>query len=370
MKKVLFLIPTLMHGGAEKVLVNLVNNINKNEFEITVQTLFDEGINKKNLNKEITYKSNFKYIIRGYTYIFKMISPKILYKWLIKDKYDIIISYLEGQTARIVSGCTDRETKLISWIHSEQRTIEFASRAFKSTKEAERSYKKFHKIICVSKNVKKDFEKIFNVKENVEVLYNTNESEDIKQKSKDKVEDIVINKDVFNICSVGKITEEKGYLKLARIHKKLIDNGINNNIYIFGIGEQKEIIERYITENKLDKSFIFMGYKDNPYKYVKNCDLYVCSSEREGFSTAVTEALIIGTPVVTTLCSGMEELLGENDEYGIITKNTEESLYQGIYKILKTDGLLTFYKKKAIERGKVFDTKSTVYKVENMLREI
>lgn len=66
-----------------------------------------------------------------------------------------------------------------------------------------------------------------------------------------------------------------------------------------------------MAENNLTDTFTFLGYRDNPYKYVKKADLYVCSSRREGFSTAVTEALIVGTPVVSTNCSGAYELLGK-----------------------------------------------------------
>lgn len=87
-----------------------------------------------------------------------------------------------------------------------------------------------------------------------------------------------------------------------------------------------------MIENNLTDTFTFLGYRDNPYKYVKKADLYVCSSRREGFSTAVTEALIVGTPVVSTNCSGAYELLGKNNEYGIVTENNEDALYEGIKK--------------------------------------
>ena len=100
---------------------------------------------------------------------------------------------------------------------------------------------------------------------------------------------------------------------------------------------------------------------------MKNCDLYVCSSRSEGFSTSVTESLIVGTPVVTTLCSGMKEMLGENNEYGIVTENDEDALYEGIKKMLTTEGLLEYYSEKALERGKKFSTEKTVKAVENML---
>ena len=96
MKKILFLIPNLGHGGAEKVLVNLVNYMDKTKFEITVMSLYDEGVNKKFLSKKIRYMSCFKKSFKGVSQILKLCSPTFLYSWLIKDKYDIVVSYLEG----------------------------------------------------------------------------------------------------------------------------------------------------------------------------------------------------------------------------------------------------------------------------------
>ncbi len=107
-----------MHGGAEKVLVNLVNNLDKNKYDITLQTIFDVGVNKQYINKDIKYKYVFKKLFRGSSTIFKLFSPKFLYKHLIKDEYDIVVSYLEGPTARIISGCP-YESKKVSWIHIE-----------------------------------------------------------------------------------------------------------------------------------------------------------------------------------------------------------------------------------------------------------
>lgn len=127
MKKILFLIHDLAGGGAEKVLVNLVNNMDRNKFDITVQTLFAGGVNEQFLKKDINYRYCFKKTFRGNSQILKLFSPKSLYKKFIKEHYDIIVSYLEGPTARIVSGCTDEETKLVSWIHVEQHTKEKAS---------------------------------------------------------------------------------------------------------------------------------------------------------------------------------------------------------------------------------------------------
>ncbi len=370
MTKVLFLIPNLAHGGAEKVLVNLANNMDKTKFDVTVQTLFDVGVNRQYLNSDVKYIGGFKRMPRGNTYVMKLFSPEKLYKHFIRDNYDIIVSYLEGPTARIVSGCTNPNTKLVSWIHIEQHTKGLASKSFRSCKEALDCYSKFDRTVCVSDTVKDDFESIFDTKKPVEVLYNTNESEKIKKLSDEKADDVNFSKDIINIISVAKIVPSKGYDRLMKIHKKLIEKNIKNHIYILGIGEEKEKYEKYLAENNLTDTFTFLGYRDNPYKYVKKADLYVCSSRREGFSTAVTEALIVGTPVVSTNCSGAYELLGKNDEYGIVTENDEDALYEGIKKMLTTPNLLETYAAKAKERGKAFSTEKTVKAVEEMLLSI
>ena len=74
---------------------------------------------------------------------------------------------------------------------------------------------------------------------------------------------------------------------------------------MFGIGEEEGSLKKAAQNLGVENTFHMVGYRINPYKYVKNCDLYVCSSHSEGFSTSVTESLIVGTPVVATLCSGM-----------------------------------------------------------------
>ena len=70
-------------------------------------------------------------------------------------------------------------------------------------------------------------------------------------------------------------------------------------------------------------------------KYMKRCDLFVCASHAEGFSTAATEALIVGLPVCTVEVSGMREMLGAHNEFGVITNNDEEALYKGIKELIE-----------------------------------
>lgn len=125
-------------------------------------------------------------------------------------------------------------------------------------------------------------------------------------------------------------------------------------------------LEEFVRNNNMEDSVIFLGYKINPYKYVAKCNLFVCASFAEGFSTAATEALIVGTPVCTVEVSGMREMLG-NNEYGLITENNEEDLYEGIKKLLEKPELLEDYRERAKKRGMFFSTEKTVKAVEEML---
>ena len=106
-----------------------------------------------------------------------------------------------------------------------------------------------------------------------------------------------------------------------------------------------------------------LGFHSNPYAFIKNADVLVCSSDYEGFSTFITEGLILGRPIVTTDVSGMRELLGEN-EYGLITANDDDAFYEGVKRMLTEPGLLEHYAKRADARGKDFRRERLVRETE------
>lgn len=369
-KKILFMIHDLGQGGAEKVLVNLVNNMDQEKFDITVMALFGGGVNEQFLRKGINYKTVFSKTFPGNSHLMKIYTPEKLHNFFIKEKYDIEVAYLEGPSARTISGCPYKDTKLVSWIHREQHTKECAAGAFRSYKESVFCYKKFDKMVCVSEDVKEDFLKLYPDIEDAVVLYNTNETDMILKMKDEDVEEGVFLDNEIRLCGVGKILPSKGFDKLARIHKRLRDEGYSVHTYVLGKGTEKEKIQKYLSDNQVEDSFTFLGYQTNPYKYVAKCDLFVCTSVAEGFSTAATEALIVGTPIVTTPVAGMRELIGEKNLCGIVAEQSEESVYENIKKLLDCPNMLEEYRKNAVVRGKDFSTEATVAAVEKMLQEL
>ena len=368
-KKILFVIHDLHHGGAEKVLVNLVNHMDQERFDISILALFGGGVNEQFLSPEVRLLHGHSHSIPGNSKIMKLFSPKQLFRHYIKEKYDIIVSYLEGPSARIVSGCPDDGTKLVSWIHCTIKSSKEAAIGFRSFKEARQCYQKFDCHVFVSNGVKNAFSKQISVATPC-VLYNTMDSEEIKAQAQKSIKGQAFPKDTYKLVAVGKLEPVKGFDRLLHIHKRLLlEDHLPVHLYLLGEGSERKSLEEWTAENNLQDSVIFLGYQTNPYKYIAACDLFVCSSYAEGFSTAATEALIIGTPVITTRVSGMEEMLGEN-EYGIIAENSEEGLYCAIKQMLTSPELLQKYKAAAQKRGEIFSTEKTVLAVEEMFRKI
>lgn len=367
MKKILFLIHDLGQGGAEKVLVNLVNNMDPTKFDISVAALFGGGVNEQFLKPHIHFRAIWPKAVPGNSHLMKLLSPKQLHRLCVKEHYDIEVSYLEGPSARIISACENPETKLVCWTHSTPKTTAEAARSFRSAKEAAGCYGKFQKIICVSQWMKHSFEHCFPGVSQVEILYNTVESHQIREQAADAVEGDIFREGYFHLIGVGSMKPVKGFERLIRIHDRLCREGYPLRTILLGQGPDLGKLQQQARDCGRADSVVFPGYQTNPYKYVAGCDLFVCASFAEGFSTAATEALIVGTPVCTVEVSGMKEMLGENNEWGIVTENSEEALYFGIKDLLDHPEKLAYYKERAAERGKRFSAEETVRAVEEML---
>ena len=137
-------------------------------------------------------------------------------------------------------------------------------------------------------------------------------------------------------------------------------------LWIIGVGAEEESLREYILKNNLSNVKL-LGYKSNPYKYIKASDLFVCSSRAEGFSTVVSEAIVLEKPIIATKCSGMKELLGENEEYGIVCENSTNALYASIKKILEEKNEYDLLKEKIKERKEIFDIDKSIKRIEQLL---
>lgn len=195
-------------------------------------------------------------------------------------------------------------------------------------------------------------------------LYNPLDELSIKTRSLEKIDDLTISSK-FKIVTVGRLVAPKGYDRLLKVHKQLIDEEFNYELWIIGEGSRRKELEKYISDNNLNESVRLLGFKENPYKYIKECDLFVCSSRVEGFSLAIAEAFILGLPVISTDCSGPNELL-DFGTYGLLTENNDMALYEGLKQLLSDKKKLDYYKKQALERGSQFNLKKSIEEIQEV----
>lgn len=379
MEKVLFLIESLSGGGAEKVLSFLLKHIDKTKFDVTLCCVVDTGKYVEEVKPYVRYMpilpnptglkglKALLYKIK-YAFVYRWLPLRLAYSWFVPKGADVEIAFVEGFATKLLSCSSNKKAKKIAWLHTDFSNHHWTlGSVFHSTDEEKRCYERYNQVIAVSDTANKAFKSIFpSITVPVTTIYNPINNVDILRQSSEPIGEERKDIGVLRIVSVGRLTAVKAFDRLSRIVSKLKQQGYKVELWLLGEGEKRKELENIIIEENISDLVILWGFQSNPYKYMAQCDLFVCSSIGEGYSTAVTEALILGLPVVTTDCSGMAELL-KDGECGIITENSEEALFEGIKRMLDNPDKLSYYKEKAIERGKEFCVSHLMKPIENLL---
>lgn len=369
MIKLLFFIEGLSGGGAEKVLRNLVNNMDQTKFDITVQTI-DECDPGKYLADGIHYKSINHYKTKLgkkiFSYWFRLCAElKLAYRFFVRDDYDIEVAYLETSPTKIIAQSTNKKAVKIAWVHCDLSKKEGMDASADKGRE---QYKKFNKVVCVSEDVKDGFYKIYGDNFDTVVLHNVIDENEIFLKAVQSI-NFIKNTDEKQLLAVGRLTQQKNFAHLIDTCGKLMAKEYKFHLNILGEGPERKNLEKQIENLGLQKIVTLQGFISNPYPWIKQSDVMVCSSIYEGISTVVQEALILGKPVVTTPCTGMTELLG-NSEYGLIADDTPDGLYNSLVSVLDSDIVLAKYTEKATRRGTYFSKSRVVKETEDLFCKI
>lgn len=371
MKSVLVFIESLDAGGAEAILNNIVAAIDKSKFNLTVVTEKDGERFTQEVSRNAHYRSFVKNsglpLLNKAVIKYSLLAPENLVRsTLIRGKYDVEIAFCEGYATKIIGNSGRKNCKKIAWVHTDVINHPWSEAVFGGAENEKKCYENFDAIVCVSETMKASFIKKYGMAHKVHVVYNVIDDSEIVRKAAEPVS-LDLPRPIFTLA--GRLTAVKGYDRLVRVCARLRDMGYSFSVAILGKGEEEENINRMIEENNLKDRIKLLGFQKNSQKFIGNSDVLVCSSYAEGYSTAVSEAVILGVPVVTTECSGMREIFGD-EECGIICENSEESLFDALKRVLDEPGMLEQFRSAAEERAKHLDVSSRIRAVEDFIDNV
>ena len=284
-----------------------------------------------------------------------------------KEKYDVVIDYssnlLKYENFSV-------NVPLISWVHF---SLTFGEKlTSEKIEKYKRQYKKYSKIIAITKVMQKEFlEKLEMNSEKVVMIYNPIDLEFIKKRAEDvdKKYEKYLKEDYF--LQVSRLSEQKQPEHLIDIYYKLKKKGIKEKLYFIGSGIKNELLRQKIQEYKLENDIFLLGQMENPYPFFKNAKLFVHTAKYEGLPTVLIESMTFGIPVVAYDCpTGPKDILGENSEYGkLVPLNDKDKFVLDVLE-LENEEKYRYYCEKALNRAKDFSIESNRNKLKELLENL
>ena len=356
-KKILIRIGSLRHGGAEKVLVTFLKNLPQNRYEIDLLLNLYSGkylpevptwINVLYLNKgEMITTNRLQDIpVKAFRVIYQKLLkqfPNLLYQFILKGKkYDVEFAAIHGFRDEILNSPLKSSKKLV-WIHNDLKKTEL----YHYTDEEFRKFFGFDKIMVISEKIEQDFDKltqnleeknkivrIYNPLDTEEIVLKSQEPRSKKQEARSKNSNLGTQNPDPTFVSVGTVFPQKGFDRLLKVHKRLLDEGFHHKILILGDGYDFENIKNLQKDLGVTETSTLFGFTDNPYPQIKNADFYILSSRYEGFPTVLFEAITLKKNIIATDVSGVREML-DDGKLGLIIENSEQGIYDGMKKALE-----------------------------------
>ncbi|MGL4952955.1 MAG: glycosyltransferase [Culicoidibacterales bacterium] len=346
--KILFVTYSLAVGGTERVLVNLLDKI-KDQYEIEIAILVNktdmlaavpEGIKVTPLFDDININPYTLVKIWAYSRNPKWIQD--LYRRKLTGDYDVEVAFSDwGGCPSFVAFSPNEKAKKVAWLHFDAKVFDYKVYGFIPFA---RTMQLFDEIVGVSNTAEESARELFPIlSDKLSTIHNLMRVEDILVKAENEANPFAQTKDSLNLLAVGRMYPQKGFERLIQAHKKLIDQGFRYHLHFVGEGIEQKPLELAVKTAGLSEYTTFWGVQKNPYKFMRNADLFVLSSRYEGLPTVCIEAFLCGTPIVSTEVAGIYEIF-KGQEVGLITENSTDGVYRGLKSALENPEQLAVWK--------------------------
>jgi len=394
-KNILFVIPSLTTGGAEKSLYGLLKYWDYEKYNVDVYTFAEKGIyadrldervnviSDNSLYRDVFFKgmfSSFKSLLKrgriglaffriiwGLEPVLYKLAGKKCYRnsrfdWFVQKKamlrldkhYDIAVGYMEGGPNYYVSDVVNADVK-IGWIHTDY------SKTYPNVHLDTTHFSKMKNVVTVSENSKREILKLMpHLSEKLVVIPNVIDTQKIDR----MIGETVLEKDSkYAICSVGRLVKLKGFDIAVNTAKLLSDEGIDFKWYIVGSGDEEDNLRSQIKSLCLEDKVVLTGSTENPYSYMNMADVCVQLSEYEGRPLVVDEAKYLLKPIVASNIGAHLDLI-EDGKNGLISERNPESVAKAVKEVL-FDARLATQIRNNLENNR-FDDKKIAEAVEKL----
>lgn len=375
--KVLFRHRSMEMGGVEKVMLSLLNHLDKEQFGMTVclninqgelRDEFPEHVRKvyltpgrEDLSGNVVLR-NIQ-LIKRRMQLKKIQQKPFLADRLLGEAYDVEIAMTYGDFASVLNS-TNRHSKKIGWFHSEINLPKLQPLVPGILK----NFPEFDQIIYCSQKIKDMMHQYYPDLRYPpeEVIINAIPVEEIRKKAEEPLQHPLSG---ATFVSIGRLHSRKGYHKLIDAHTQLIREGFQHTVIVVGDGEELKNLQQQITGNKVTESFILTGSLMNPYPYVKNADYFILPSESEAWPLVIAEALILQKPTIATRTGDIPAMIDHGKTGYIIGYETDE-MYASMKKFLTEPELVDTIRRNLENIEEQFDNQKIFLAVEEVIRNL
>ncbi len=371
MKKVMFVIPALSGGGAERVVLYLLKFIDRKRYIPELVVFEKKGellhclpsdVKVYSLKKRIHNISGFQWLVfLELTRLFKRQQPDFIisFMWYTNFitltagvcSYNCLSNIIVSERYSISRSL---EGRLVEWIR--RKVIRFL-------------YPKAKKVIANSEGLREEliyFCRLPN--EKVITIYNPVDIEYIRNLSIEEVEESIFDDKIPIVLAIGRLTKQKGFDYLIKAIHTINSDGLKTYLVLLGQGREEERLKELVKKLQIEDRVFFLGFKNNPYKYLARATVFVLSSLYEGFPNVLLEAMALGVPSVATRCpTGPEEIITDGINGVLVPPADEKTLAEAIKRLLLDEKLRRRLSLSAKKRAEEFEVKRIVREFEEVI---
>ena len=358
MKKVCLMFNHLRHqDGVGRSAIAIANWLTRMKLaEVTLIPIYTNDKEcHKILEPGVKVHRVFGFWFNGMPHFTNKVPLSWINKIAFKEDYDVMVAFQYGLSARCVAATSSCSNILrLAWMHGYDYGLVL-----------KKQYEEIGKVICVSRcnseRLKRELPSI-----QTDYSYNPIDEKEVQRSGEEPI-DIERPSDRMLFVTVGRMSPEKGFERLLNICKRLKDEDHKFVLWLVGDGPDFTKLQQQMKTLGLEDYVKFFGRQSNPHKYTSKADAFVCSSFSEGYSTACTEAIMLGVPVITTDVSGAEEII-RDAECGIKVDNDDESIYRGLKEILCQPQMIEEWKAKLQTTRERFYAETRIQRLVNILK--